>query len=434
MPPKTAANKRHYSAIDVDPDAGSSASEGTTRAAPKKKTSALKNTVKAIEAHLKVLDGKVRKMSPNSCAISTDTYADKSLDFLNPVKKLEKMDGGLVPAFNLAMYVADASHTDCDTTSKMSGYGDSEYPFGILDEQLLDLIEKRNTQSPATRREEISAVPKRWTRQDADVGPFKTGRPNKQQYGQMERQKLEWEKDRREKRRERRETVADWVAVALQDLVEERDYLEQYGVEKYFPKSIERLSELLKSGTTTAGEEALHRETPTTIVSLRAQDQLRLAARSPSLRALQPLLNCSRSQPTFGTMSNTQDTNSISQLASGAGSGSQDATNTTMTTEETLRAKIKLLKCQLQVCKEENARLRQASKIEAEFAEDVRLALEYHNAGCLSFGTSVAGLRITSYDFLTTDRLNYVEDFTSYIQDVAKNAIAGGLSPLASFH
>ncbi|KAG9513068.1 hypothetical protein KCU93_g10170, partial [Aureobasidium melanogenum] len=275
MPPKTAANKRHYSAIDVNPDAGSSASEGTTRAAPKKKTSALKSTttkkapaakgptvnklykdtVKAIEAHLKILDGKVRKMSPNSRAISTDTYADKSLDFLDPVQELEKMDGGLVPAFNLAMYVADASHTDCDTTSKMSGYGDSEHPFGILDEQLLGLIEKRNIQSPATRQDEIPAVPKRWTRQDADVGPFKTGRPNKQQYGQMERQKLEWEKDRREKRRDRRKTVNDWVAAALQDLVEERDYLEQYGVEKYFPKSIERLSELLKSGTTTAGEE-----------------------------------------------------------------------------------------------------------------------------------------------------------------------------------
>ncbi|KAH0023453.1 hypothetical protein KCU78_g5406, partial [Aureobasidium melanogenum] len=275
MPPKTAANKRQYSAIDVDPDAGSSASEGTTRAAPKKKTSALKSTtakkapaakgstvnklykdsVKAIEAHLKVLDGKVRKMSPNSRAISTDTYADKSLDFLDPVKELEKMDGGLIPAFNLAMYVADASHTDCGTTSKMSGYGDSKYPFGVLDEQLLDLIEKRNTQSPATRQDEIPAVPKRWTRQDADVGVFKTGRPNKQQYGQMARQKLEREKDRREKRRERRETVNDWVAAAFQDLVEERDYLEQYGVEKYFPKSIERLSELLKSGTTTAGAE-----------------------------------------------------------------------------------------------------------------------------------------------------------------------------------
>ncbi|KAG9513060.1 hypothetical protein KCU93_g10169, partial [Aureobasidium melanogenum] len=74
-------------------------------------------------------------------------------------------------------------------------------------------------------------------------------------------------------------------------------------------------------------------------------------------------------------MSNTQDTNSTSQLAS----GSQDVTNRSMTTEETLRAKIKLLECQLQVCKEENARLRKASEIEAEFAENVRLALKVRN-------------------------------------------------------
>lgn len=139
MPPKV-ANKRQYSIVDVGADNGSSTSEGTTRAAPKRKKSAIKNTptkkalaakgptvnelyrdsVKAIEAHLKVLDGKVRRMSPNSRAISTDTYAEKSLKFLKPVKELGDMGGGLVPAFNLAMYVADASHTDCDTTVNMS--------------------------------------------------------------------------------------------------------------------------------------------------------------------------------------------------------------------------------------------------------------------------------------------------------------------------
>lgn len=166
------------------------------------------------------------------------------------------MDEGLMAAFNLATYVADASHTDRDNTSKMSGCGDSKYSFGSLDEQLLELIEKRNTQSPAKHQEEIPTVPKRWTRQDADVGVFKTGRPNKQQYGQMERHKLDWEKEKGETRRERRETVDDWVAAALQDLMEAKDYLEQYGVEKYFPKSIERLNELLKSGNAAAGAES----------------------------------------------------------------------------------------------------------------------------------------------------------------------------------
>jgi hypothetical protein len=116
------------------------------------------------------------------------------------------------------LYVADASHADCDTSVEMCGYGDSEEPFGVLDAQLLDSIEKRHAQSPATRQDELPTVPKRWTKADDDVGVFKTGRPNKQQYGQIERQGLEWEKDGREKKRERRETVNDWVAVALQDL------------------------------------------------------------------------------------------------------------------------------------------------------------------------------------------------------------------------
>lgn len=196
-------------------------------------------------------------MGPNSRAITTDTYADKSLKHLEPVKELEKRDGGLVSAFNLMLYVADASHADCNTSVKMCGYGDSEEPFGILDAQLLDLIEKRHAQAPAMRQDELPTVPKRWTKSDADVGVFKTGRPNKQQYGQIERQGLEWEKDRREKKSERRETVDDWVAVALQDLEVERDYLKQYGVDKYFPKSIDRLKELMGSESSPAAVEGI---------------------------------------------------------------------------------------------------------------------------------------------------------------------------------
>jgi hypothetical protein len=279
MPPKGSTTRRQYSVVDLDTDAGSSASEGTTRAAPKRKTAAkpaaankvtatkkapaskgptvakfYKDSIKAIEADLKALDAQVRKLGPNTREITTDTYADKSLDHLKSVEELEKVDGGLSPAFNLMLYVADASHNDCQTTVKMSGFGDSEEPFGILDARPLDLIEKRHAQSPATRQDELPTVPKRWTRQDADVGEFKTGRPNKQQYGQMEKQKLEWNKDRREQKSERRAAVQDWVAVALRDLEEERDHLALYGVEKYLPMSIDRLKELMGPDSSTADE------------------------------------------------------------------------------------------------------------------------------------------------------------------------------------
>jgi hypothetical protein len=71
----------------------------------------------------------------------------------------------------------------------------------------------------------------------------------------MERQKLEWNKDRREQKSGRRAVVQDWVAVALQDLEEERDHLALYGVDKYFPNSIDRLKELKRSESSTADEE-----------------------------------------------------------------------------------------------------------------------------------------------------------------------------------
>ncbi|THY83693.1 hypothetical protein D6C92_09558 [Aureobasidium pullulans] len=182
MPPKRAATKRQYSAIDIDSDADSSASESTSRAAPKRKAPVKKTTtstttltpakkaaatksstvaktykdaIKALATALKSLDAKVRKMPPNSRAITTDTYADMASKHLKA-------------------------------------------------------------------------------------------------YGQLQRQKLAWENERREEKRERRESVDDWVTVALQDLKEERDYLTEYGVEKYFPKSIARLEELLGSETDAA--------------------------------------------------------------------------------------------------------------------------------------------------------------------------------------
>lgn len=209
-----------------------------------------KNSIKKLEADIKIFDGRIRSMGFDSRKVTTDSYAKMSLKHLEPVKKLEEMDGGLVPAFNLMLYVADASHTDCDVTAHMSGYGDSEAPFGLLDVQLLELIEKRHAQSPTTRQDQLHSLPKQWMRQD--VGVFKYETLNKRYDVQTQNQRLELEQDRRVKRHERRLTVDDWVAVALEDLEEERGYLESHGVDKYFPKSIDRLTELMARGSSTA--------------------------------------------------------------------------------------------------------------------------------------------------------------------------------------
>ncbi|KAG9941853.1 hypothetical protein KCU85_g9455, partial [Aureobasidium melanogenum] len=79
-------------------------------------------------------------------------------------------------------------------------------------------------------------------------------------------------------------------------------------------------------------------------------------------------------------MSTTQDTSAASRLESAPPDDSNNATNTTMTIEENLRAKIKMLETQLQASQEENARLKKALKIEAEFSEAIRKAFEKLNS------------------------------------------------------
>lgn len=151
----------------------------------------------------------------------------------------------LTLGFDLLLSLADASHTDLDASCKMCGTpcDDSIPTFTALDEALLPLIEKRD-RNPQPHHHVLPSVPTRWTPAHADVGLLETGRPNKQQRGQIYNQKLDWEKQRTADRRARREAVGNWVAVALVDLKEERDYLAAYGVEEYLPKSIAKLEDL----------------------------------------------------------------------------------------------------------------------------------------------------------------------------------------------
>ncbi|KJZ70507.1 hypothetical protein HIM_10093 [Hirsutella minnesotensis 3608] len=201
------------------------------------------DTLKAIDKRVDELDKKVGIMGGNSAAITTSSYATSIRKHMGAVKKLVAMDTTL--SFNLLLSMADASHTDLDATCKMCGTPcDNSIPtFKLLDEALLSLIKARR--KPVSLEAELPEVAKRWTVMDADVGVFKTGRPNKQQRAQMYRQKLVWEKNRRQARRERREKTVDWVKVALNDLVEERDYLDAYGVKEYLPRCIAQLEELV---------------------------------------------------------------------------------------------------------------------------------------------------------------------------------------------
>ena len=148
----------------------------------------------------------------------------------------------VVMAFNLWMNLADASHTDIDSTIKMLGNDfDCDTSFGHLDGLMAGLIDKRRAQDATGRNEApLPAVPRRWCIYDVP----ESQRRNKQQLGQLYHTQVALEKERRLARRVRREEMKDWMAVALSNLFEERDYLSPYRVEGYFPRSIARLEEL----------------------------------------------------------------------------------------------------------------------------------------------------------------------------------------------
>jgi hypothetical protein len=201
-----------------------------------------------IDKKVKELDRKCKAQGPNGRAYNSDNYAKAMASFLPEVTELSGMDVKL--AFNLMLYLGEHVHGDFYMCIKMGGFGDSERPYKELDEIMLGLVERRKDEATengvhkASEATSLPTVPHRWTEADADVGVFKTGRPNKQQRNQMVRQREEWTKKRSKKLRERREITKDWVGNALLELTDQRDFLADYGLNGYFIKSITRLEEL----------------------------------------------------------------------------------------------------------------------------------------------------------------------------------------------
>ena len=197
------------------------------------------------------LDRKCKAQGPNGRMYNSDNYAKAMANFLPEVTELSDMDdGGVKLAFNLMLYLGEHVHGDFYMCVKMSGFGDSKKPYKELDEVMLELVERRKDEATengvhkALEATSLPTVPHRWTEADADVGVFKTGRPNKQQRNQIMRQREEWTKERSKKARERREVTKDWVTNALLELTDQRDFLADYGLDGYFIKSIARLEEL----------------------------------------------------------------------------------------------------------------------------------------------------------------------------------------------
>jgi hypothetical protein len=240
------------------PKKKSAAPSSKPKAAPKPKKDSQQTCYAAYKASIAAIDKKYKaleKASTNTRShkyswTTSDDYAKAMAAFLPSVRKLSSVDGGgkdgVILAFNLLLYLAERSYGDMSLHAKMCGYGEGDEARAELDSALLELISMRGEKDPDSQSfkeegEPLQKLMPRWTQDDADVGEFKTGRPNKQQRGWMAALKKSWDEDRRKKARERREGTARWAQSALDELVDGREYVAPYGNEGFFIRSIAKL-------------------------------------------------------------------------------------------------------------------------------------------------------------------------------------------------
>jgi hypothetical protein len=127
-----------------------------------------KKIIADVDKKVSGLDARVKKMGPNSMAITSDNYAESMVKFVKDVRKLMELgQEGAKFAFNLLLYIGPHAHGDLEASFKMSGYGGTEGPFAELDEVMLEVIALRDDISSSSN-DDVS-LPKmrhRWTRDD----------------------------------------------------------------------------------------------------------------------------------------------------------------------------------------------------------------------------------------------------------------------------
>ncbi|EPE36945.1 hypothetical protein GLAREA_09108 [Glarea lozoyensis ATCC 20868] len=153
-----------------------------------------KSAVETIKKKSTALDKRVKAAGPNSRAVTSDTYAQAMEKFIKDVRKLMDMgEEGVIMAFNLLLEMGQHSRGDFHMSMKMCGFGESGDSYQMMDECMLEVIEKRKEFGLGSLDKESFKISKVWEEKYAMdyVGEFKTGRPNKQQRGQLERHRAE---------------------------------------------------------------------------------------------------------------------------------------------------------------------------------------------------------------------------------------------------
>lgn len=141
------------------------------------------------------------KLVENELGVNADDFAEAMAKCIPLIDEMLKQGPeAVVYAFDLMLHMANSVYGDLDSKGG-SGYGDSEKHYQVLDARLLQIIDLRVA---------------------ADAG---------------------------------QESDGEWKTDSLSALVEDRDFLKEYGIKGYFERSIEKLQRL----TGKTGQENLKR-------------------------------------------------------------------------------------------------------------------------------------------------------------------------------
>ncbi|KAG8352605.1 hypothetical protein FVEN_g9412 [Fusarium venenatum] len=172
-----------------------------------------------IDRNIQIVDRKVVvELGGDPSDYTTEDYAKLVCRHSKTAKTIAPVNNTL--ASNLLLSMADASHADLYTS---------------LDWQLLEVPVRWSRRRIRSQDAESDEDPDEWSEPDLD-----------NQYWE----KCNYEHTRRVARRRQRDIVDDWVTVALSDLKEERDYLDEYSMTGFFPKSIAKLEMICREIST----------------------------------------------------------------------------------------------------------------------------------------------------------------------------------------
>ncbi|RFU31825.1 hypothetical protein B7463_g4521, partial [Scytalidium lignicola] len=245
----------HGSAV-ISPKGHTGPKKNVSKKAPKRTTvttSAQEEYKEAIKSVDKKFNELLRLQEPNPTefhGVTSDTISSVMASSFLPITK-KILDSSPPAAFNLLMYIGEHSYGDVETCFKSSGFGGTQEPFREMDDVMVEIINRRHGAIgddgiPQAAQEEFNVEA---SEDEGELLYFLKmlgeKRPNKSEYSKIKKFRRADLKNRFKRRGVRREKAEDWVSVALRDLVETRDRIEQYGIGRhFFPQSIARLAEL----------------------------------------------------------------------------------------------------------------------------------------------------------------------------------------------